>query len=75
MQDFFEVFYKILLATAVTEVMARPKSSPQGAQRKRRLERLLLPVFAVNHTLDPVPHVNDMEINQQPNSDAAQAHI
>ena len=39
------------------------------------MRMLFFPVLAVDHTLDSVSQVSDVEINQQPYSDAAESHV
>ena len=37
--------------------------------------KLLLPVPTIDHALDSIPQVSDVEVNQQTNSDTAQPHV
>jgi hypothetical protein len=74
MQDFFEFFGKILSAGSVTEVTADFYTT-EGTEEHRDSKALFFPAPSVNHAGNPVPQVGDMEINQQPDSDAAQPHV
>jgi hypothetical protein len=75
MQDIFEFFSKFL-STKVRYGGNASKVITTGDTEEHRVERgLFFPAISVDHALDPVPQVGDMEINQQTDSDAAQPHV
>ena len=75
MQYFFEFILQIIVSGQCgTRVMRTELRLTTGDTEERR-KFLLLPVVTVDHALDSVPQVQDVEVDQQADRDLAQANV
>jgi L-fucose mutarotase/ribose pyranase (RbsD/FucU family) len=73
MQDFFEDSSKIFVSERAGTRVTRFFTT-EGTEEHRG-DLLVLPIFAIDHPLDSIAKMQDVEVDQQADTHATEAHV